>query len=157
MDETIRNILNSILDSHKNLENCTNLDDLLRLIHKKPPFYYQKKENIVREFLDCLVDIYGSVDSIAQECGVSVETIKKVRNGTRFPSKILWVKIGLSLKIPPQYCDLFMMAAGYSLNTIYIEDVYFYYGMVNQLSCEEVYYLLDTFVGEKEANDFFSP
>ena len=154
MDEELYIILYKVLDSHKELASCANKDEFFKLIYKRPPFYYHKKENIVRCFIDKLVEKYGSVDAVAEQCGVSVETIKKTRNGTRFPSKMLWVKVGLVLKIPLKFVDLFMMAAGYALNTIYIEDVFLYYGFVCGLSCKEVYNLLDSFVSKEIANSF---
>ena len=64
MNNEIYYVLSEILESRKNLSNCNNLNDFLTLIHKKPPFYYKKKESIVRDFLDCLVDKYGGVDAI---------------------------------------------------------------------------------------------
>ena len=157
MDEELYLIFDKILESHKEIASCHRESDFLNLIYKKPPFYYQQKEIIVRVFIDKLVEKYGGVDNDAEQCGVSVETIKKTRNGTRFPSKNFWVKIGLSLKITPKYVDLFMMAAGYSLNTIYLEDVFFYYGIINGLSCSVVCYLLKSFVNEETANAFLSP
>lgn len=157
MNDELYIILNEILKSHKDLVSCTNAENFLSLIYEKPPFYHQKKENIIRFFIDNLVEKNGSVEKVAEKCGVSVETIKKIRNGTRFPSKHLWVKIGLELKIHSKYIDLFMMAAGYSLNTIYIEDVIFYYSIVNKLECMDVYNLLKSFMNEETADSFLSP
>lgn len=157
MDQELYLILNEILNSHREIAALKSEKDFLNLIHKKPPFYYMKKENIIGTFLDNAVKRYGNVENVAEECGVSSETIKKTRNGTRFPSKILWIKIAAALKIRPEYIDIFMMAAGYSLNTLYREDVFFYYGLLNGMTCKEIYYLLKIFIDEETANSFLSP
>ena len=160
MDKYLLNKLKEVILSDKALSDCRSYADFQELLNRKPPFYYTKKETLVKEFVRQVVAQCDSTEKAADICGVSTETIKKARSGDRYPSKELWVKFGLILGFPEDYTaayiDAYMKIAGYSLNPSYLTDVIYYHTMKTKLSINETYDLLVIHAGNAEAKKFMN-
>lgn len=155
MESYLYNILTHFA-SVDNVVSCIKSDsDLSNFIFAEPHLYYKNKEKITSIFVRSAICTAGSITKAADFCSISEETIKKTRNGTRIPSKELWIKFGMLLGVPNGLIDVYMKVAGYSLNSAFLPDAIYYYGMNANLSVKKVYELLMYYDCKEDAKRFY--
>ena len=118
------------------------LADLNSYINAKGKRYVSRRELITSKVVEEVISLVGGIEHTAEKCGVSTETIKKIKSGTRFPSKELWIKFGLLTNIHGDFISIFMSAAGYSLNTSVLSELIYYFALNNGLTINQTYILL---------------
>lgn|GEM_PF-7024483 len=136
--------------------SCRTTREFMTLMREIPPVFRKSRESAIKNILYMLTNSEEgySILELADACGVSESTIKKIRKGNRFPSKYLWVKFGLLLNLEPEEIRDFMHIAGYALNVSVIPDAILYFSLINSLSLEDVFWMLQEFSGNEEAERF---
>lgn len=147
---------NRFVLTENRISSCRTTREFMTLMREIPPVFRKSRESAIKNILYMLTNLEEgySILELADACGVSESTIKKIRKGDRFPSKYLWVKFGFLLNLESDEIRDFMYIAGYALNVSVVPDAILYFALLHSLSLEDVYLLLQEFSGNEEAERF---
>lgn len=155
MNQNLVELMLSLASADMHVMKIDSTIKLNNYINDKGKRYFSRKELITSMIVEEIIIIVGGIELTADKCGVSVETIKKIKSGTRFPSKELWIKFGLLINIQGDFIAVFMRAAGYSLNTAILSELIYFYALNNRLTMNQTYTLLLENNCKSEANKFY--